>query len=62
MARYKVELSAQATVSAIVYIDSDDKDTANERALQLAFEGNLVWTYEGVDNESVEVDQTTVEL
>ncbi len=55
MAKYRVEMSAPATVSTVVEVEADTEAQAEESAIALARQGDVIWNYEGADDHAIEI-------
>ena len=53
--KHRVLLTAQASVSCAVEIEAESQKEAEAKAIDHARAGNVVWEYDGVDDESIEV-------
>lgn len=53
--KHRILLTAQASVSCAVEIEADSTEEAETKAIDHARSGNVVWEYDGVDDESIEV-------
>ncbi len=59
MMQYSVKLSAVAIVRGYVHVEADSKLEAEAIAVTRAAEGDIVWSYDGVeDSSTIEVDRT----
>lgn len=52
---FDVELIATAVVRAVVQVEALDKDEACQRGLSQARQGDVVWTYDGLTEEPIEI-------
>lgn len=58
MREYKVELTAMATVSCTMTVQAESEDHAEKLAIAEAKAGEAEWSYDGVDDETIEVGIT----
>jgi hypothetical protein len=59
---HHVTLTANSFVEAHVDIEAATLEEAHEKALQYAREGNAEWLYDGVDDSTLEVEESRVSL
>ena len=48
MSKYRVQLSALASVRGAVEVEAPDEEQAQQAAINVAEEGNVEWRYDGV--------------
>jgi hypothetical protein len=58
MTKFRIDLSAKATVLASVEVQAETRFAAEQAALLKAWGGDLVWKYDGADDETIQVDAT----
>ena len=56
MAKFKVYMTATAAVSSSVEVEAKDIASAELKAMAMAKEGDVVWSYDGADDTTVEVE------
>lgn len=52
--KYRVQLTAKATVVAYVEVEAADQDHAMEAAIELAGSTDVTWVYDGIDDLTIE--------
>jgi hypothetical protein len=57
MTRFIVTMTADARVSCSVLCEAKDRDEAAEIAFQEASKGKVTWNYDGVDDDTIEVEE-----
>lgn len=56
MPKFTVHLNCVAMVSTIVVVDADTKDEAEIKAFDTAKAGDVVWRYNQLTSDDIEVD------
>ena len=59
LAKYRVELTATAAVSAAVEVEAVSEQAAAAKAKAMAKSGDVVWSYDGADDGTVEAETVT---
>jgi hypothetical protein len=54
--KYQVELTARAIVETRVEVEADSADEAKARALQQAYSGDVIWKYDGAEDDTAQVE------
>lgn len=58
--KFKVYLSALSNVESSIEVEADNEKDAKDRAQELAWQGHVVWDYNGVDDSTVECNEVQV--
>jgi hypothetical protein len=53
--KFRIPLVADARVSACMEVNADTLEAAQAEALKQANEGNASWSYDGVDDDTIEL-------
>ena len=56
LAKYRVEVTTIASVSAVVEVEAVSEQAAGAKAKAMAKSGDVVWVYDGADDSAVEVE------
>jgi len=54
--KYRVELSAKAYVKASVEVDATSRAEAETKALDTAYGGDVLWKYDGAEDDTAQVE------
>jgi hypothetical protein len=52
--KYRVCLTAQASVSTSVEVEAENENVAADLAVKVAERGDVTWNYDGVDDSTIE--------
>ncbi len=55
---YRILLTATSAVSVSVLVHAETEEEAKAKAIQLAREGDVVWSYDGCDASTIEAVET----
>ena len=59
LAKYRVEVTTIASVSAVIEVEAVSEQAAGAKAKAMAKSGDVVWVYDGADDSAVEVEMVT---
>jgi hypothetical protein len=60
MPRYRVAASADAIMRASLYVDADTPEEAEVTAKEFFESGEPIWNYDGVLDDTIEVERATL--
>ena len=52
--KYSVGLTCRATMGAFVSVEAESEDQAKAKAVQIAKDGDVHWSYDGADDATIE--------
>ena len=61
MAKYRVELTAKAIVVTSVVVEAEDPDKAEQAALAEAYSGDVLWKYDGAEDDTAQVESVVLD-
>lgn len=54
--KYEVKLNSTAAVDAVIEVEAESSAEAGEKAVDEAQRGNVIWRYNGCEDENIEIE------